>query len=62
MKTTQSFRIHFVVRAYKAKNDKAPLYAAVTVNKEKCLIGLKQSKIILQQTKFGKNTFFKIFS
>lgn len=42
MKTTQSFRIHFVVRAYMAKKDIAPLYAAVTVNKEKCLIGLKQ--------------------
>lgn len=43
MKTAQSFRIHFVVRAYKAKDGKAPLYVAVTVNKEKCLIGLKQS-------------------
>ncbi|PTQ92976.1 integrase-like protein [Mucilaginibacter yixingensis] len=43
MKTTQSFRIHFVVRAYKAKDGKAPLYVAVTVNKEKCLIGLKQN-------------------
>jgi integrase len=43
MKTAQSFRIHFVLRAYLAKDGKAPLYVAVTVNKEKCLIGLKQS-------------------
>jgi site-specific recombinase XerD len=43
MKTTQSFRIHFVVRAYLAKDGKAPLYVAVTVNKEKCLIGLKKN-------------------
>ncbi|HAL82225.1 MAG TPA: integrase, partial [Mucilaginibacter sp.] len=43
MKTAQSFRIHFVLRAYLAKNGKAPLYVSVTVNKEKCLIGLKQS-------------------
>lgn len=43
MKTTQSFRIHFVLRAYLAKNGKAPLYVSVTVNKEKCLIALKQS-------------------
>jgi site-specific recombinase XerD len=43
MKTTQSFRIHFVVRAYLAKDGKAPIYVAVTVNKEKCLIGLKKN-------------------
>ena len=43
MKTAQSFRIHFVLRAYLAKNGKAPLYVSITVNKEKCLIGLKQS-------------------
>lgn len=43
MKTAQTFRIHFVLRAYLAKEGKAPLYVAVTVNKEKCLIGLKQS-------------------
>lgn len=43
MKTVQSFRIHFVLRAYLAKDGKAPLYVAVTVNKEKCLIGLKQN-------------------
>ncbi|HEY8658464.1 MAG TPA: Arm DNA-binding domain-containing protein, partial [Hanamia sp.] len=43
MKTAQSFRIHFVLRGYLAKNGKAPLDVSVTVNKEKCLIGLKQS-------------------
>jgi hypothetical protein len=26
MKTRQSFRIHFVVRAYKAREGEAPLY------------------------------------
>jgi hypothetical protein len=42
MKTSQSFRIHFTIRADKAKDGKAPLYACITVNKERCYIALKQ--------------------
>ncbi|UEG54044.1 site-specific integrase [Mucilaginibacter daejeonensis] len=42
MRTTRSFRVYFTIKTDKAKNGKAPLYAAVTVNKEKAFIALKQ--------------------
>lgn len=42
MKTSQSFRVHFTIRADKAKEGKAPIYASVTVNKQRCHIALKQ--------------------
>ena len=43
MRTSQSFRVYFTVKSDKAKDGKAPVYAAVTVNKEKSLIALKES-------------------
>ena len=42
MKTSQSFRVHYTIRADKAKDGKAPIYACVTVNKQRCYIALKQ--------------------
>ncbi|MCO5950894.1 site-specific integrase [Mucilaginibacter flavidus] len=42
MKTSQSFSVYFTIKSDKAKDGKAPLYAAVTVNKEKAFIALKQ--------------------
>lgn len=42
MKTSQSFRIHCTIRADKAKDGKAPIYACITVNKERSFIALKQ--------------------
>jgi site-specific recombinase XerD len=53
MKTSQSFGIHFTIRGYQAKEGKAPLYAVVTVNKERVLIGLKQ-KIDVKNWDSGK--------
>jgi integrase len=53
MKTSQSFRVYFTIKSDKAKNGKAPLYAAVTVNKEKAFIALKQ-QISLAIWDFGK--------
>ncbi|MDB4920200.1 Arm DNA-binding domain-containing protein [Mucilaginibacter sp.] len=43
MKTSQSFRIYFTIKSDKKKDGKAPLYASVTVNGEKCFIALKQN-------------------
>lgn len=42
MKTSQSFRVHYTIRSDKAKDGKAPIYACVTVNKQRCYIALKQ--------------------
>lgn len=42
MRTSQSFRVYFTIKQDKAKDGKAPLYASVTVNKEKSFIALKQ--------------------
>jgi site-specific recombinase XerD len=42
MKTSQSFRIHYTIRADKAKDGKAPIYVCITVNKERSFIALKQ--------------------
>jgi integrase len=53
MKTSQSFRVYFTIKSDKAKDGKAPLYAAVTVNKEKAFIALKQ-QISLAIWDFGK--------
>jgi hypothetical protein len=53
MKTSQSFGIHFTIRGYQAKEGKAPLYAVVTVNKERVLIGLKQ-KVNVKNWDSGK--------
>lgn len=43
MKTSQSFGVHFTIRADKEKEGKAPVYACITVNKKRCYIALKQS-------------------
>ena len=53
MKTSQTFRVYFTIKSDKAKDGKAPLYAAVTVNKEKAFIALKQ-QISLSIWDFGK--------
>jgi hypothetical protein len=53
MRTSQSFRIYFTIKSDKAKDGKAPLYAAVTVNKEKGFIALKQD-INITVWDFGK--------
>jgi len=53
MKTSQSFRVYFTIKSDKAKDGRAPLYAAVTVNKEKAFIALKQ-QISLSIWDFGK--------
>ncbi|MBK0378574.1 site-specific integrase [Mucilaginibacter sp. SD-g] len=53
MKTSQTFRVYFTIKSDKARNGKAPLYAAVTVNKEKAFIALKQH-ISLSVWDFGK--------
>ena len=42
MKTSQSFHIHYTIRADKAKDGKARIYACITVNKERSFIALKQ--------------------
>jgi site-specific recombinase XerD len=53
MRTSQSFRIYFTIKSDKAKDGKAPLYAAITVNKEKGFIALKQD-INMTVWDFGK--------
>ncbi|HEY0056597.1 MAG TPA: site-specific integrase [Pedobacter sp.] len=42
MRTSNTFGIHFLIRPDKLKEGKAPVYARVTVNAERILIGLKQ--------------------
>lgn len=42
MRTSQSFGIHFTIRADKVRDGKAPVYACVTVNRKRCYIALKQ--------------------
>ena len=42
MRTSQSFGIHFIIRADKVRDGKAPVYACVTVNRKRCYIALKQ--------------------
>src|ERR1700754_2132712 len=42
MRSSQSFGIYFTLRTDKTKDGQAPLYLAVTVNKTKCFIALKQ--------------------
>jgi integrase len=53
MKTSQSFRVYFTIKSDKARDGKAPLYAAVTVNKEKAFLALKQH-IPVSLWDFGK--------
>jgi integrase len=43
MRTSQSFRVYFTIKSEKAKDGRAPIYAAVTVNKEKIFIALKET-------------------
>lgn len=40
---TQSFGVHFTIRADKIKDGKAPVYACVTVSKKRSYIALKQT-------------------
>jgi len=42
MKTTNTFGVHFLIRPDKLKEGKAPVYARITVNSDRILIGLKQ--------------------
>ncbi|MCR8558157.1 site-specific integrase [Mucilaginibacter sp. BJC16-A38] len=42
MKTTNTFGVHFLIRQDKLKDGKAPVYARITVNTERILIGLKE--------------------
>ena len=42
MKTTNTFGVHFLIRQDKLKEGKAPVYARITVNTNRILIGLKQ--------------------
>lgn len=39
---TATFGVHFVIRKNKLKEGKAPIYARVTVNKERCEISIKK--------------------
>ena len=43
MQTSQSFGIHFTTRPDKGKDGKEPIYACVTVNKQRAYIALKQN-------------------
>ena len=43
MKTTQSFGVHFTVRADKVKDGKAPIYARITVNGQRISMALKKT-------------------
>ena len=43
MQTSQSLGIHFTTRADKAKDGKEPIYACVTVNRQRAYIALKQN-------------------
>ena len=42
MRSSQSFGIHFTIRADKVREGKAPVYACVTVNRVRSYIALKQ--------------------
>jgi hypothetical protein len=42
MTFTNTFGVHFVLRANKKQNDKFPVYARITVNKTRCELALKQ--------------------
>lgn len=42
MQTTNTFGVHFLIRQDKLKEGKAPVYARITVNTDRILIGLKQ--------------------
>jgi len=42
MKTSQSFGVYFTIKKEKAREGKTPVYACVTVNKDKCFIALKR--------------------
>ncbi|OJW16855.1 Arm DNA-binding domain-containing protein [Mucilaginibacter sp. 44-25] len=43
MQTSQSFGIHFTTRPDIAKDGKEPIYAYVTVNRQRAYIALKQN-------------------
>jgi hypothetical protein len=43
MQTSQSFGIHFTTRPDKARDGKEPIYACVTVNKQRAYIALKHN-------------------
>lgn len=43
MQTSQSFGIHFTTRPDKSKDGKEPIYACVTVNRQRAYIALKQN-------------------
>ena len=43
MQTSQSFGIHFTTRPDKTKDGKEPIYAYVTVNRQRAYIALKQN-------------------
>ena len=43
MQTSQSFGIHFTTRPDKAKDGREPIYACVTVNRQRAYIALKQN-------------------
>jgi len=43
MQTSQSFGIHFTTRPDKTKDGKEPIYACVTVNRQRAYIALKQN-------------------
>ena len=43
MQTSQSFGIHFTTRPDKAREGKEPIYACITVNKQRAYIALKHS-------------------
>ena len=63
MKTTNTFGVHFLIRQDKLKEGKAPVYARITVNTDRILIGLKQwiarSPIILPLKQSMKMVFRK---
>ena len=43
MQTSQSFGIHFTTRSDKAREGKEPIYACITVNKQRAYVALKHS-------------------
>ena len=40
---TATFGVHFVIRKEKAKNGKAPVFARITVNNQRCEVSIKKS-------------------
>tara|TARA_R110002050_G_scaffold169807_1_gene301629 strand:+ start:329 stop:1579 length:1251 start_codon:yes stop_codon:yes gene_type:complete len=40
---TATFGVHFVIRKEKARNGKAPVFARITVNNERCEVSIKKS-------------------